>query len=273
MSSHLLSLNVHLPLYRSFATVVLFLKILLQQADLDKPFSGGLGSYRLYVLVANHFNMHTSLGGGDSAAEMMVSFFFRYSTPTKSNNKARSYLCTANPICSDGGEADLGPVDVKPITQLFQLCYQRIMDRLGEYKNEESSMSILAAMVDSAQVKQERRSILKKSKDVSEKPTAIPLLHPGKVSISAKRVGHTFSKSQLKQDVSKSSSSTSSKRKSRVSQKRSSRGALIPKFRPDTQIKSNGANGIIERGQKNRKNKKKQRRDQALGDFCRLNSK
>jgi len=260
----------------SFATVVLFLKILLQQADLDKPFSGGLGSYRLYVLVANHFNMHTSLGGGDSAAEMMVSFFFRYSTPTKSNNKARSYLCTANPICSEGGEADLGPVDVKPITQLFQLCYQRIMDRLGEYKDKASSKSILAAMVDSVQVKRERIMILNKSKGFNDKPTVIPLLHPGKVSISAKRMGHTFSKSKLKQDVSKSTEATSnsstSKRKSRISPKRSPRGALIPKFRPDAQIKSNGANGIIERGQKNRKNKKKQRRDQALGDFCRLNS-
>lgn len=40
--------------FDSFATVVLFLKILLQQMDLDKPFTGGLGSFRLYVLVANH---------------------------------------------------------------------------------------------------------------------------------------------------------------------------------------------------------------------------
>ncbi len=38
----------------SFSTVVLFLKVLLQQADLDKPYTGGLGSYKLYVLVANH---------------------------------------------------------------------------------------------------------------------------------------------------------------------------------------------------------------------------
>ena len=42
----------------SFATVILFLKILLQQVDLDKPFTGGLGSYRLYVLVANHVSTY-----------------------------------------------------------------------------------------------------------------------------------------------------------------------------------------------------------------------
>jgi non-canonical poly(A) RNA polymerase PAPD5/7 len=43
--------------YDSYATVVLFLKILLQQTSLDKPFTGGLGSYKLYVLVANHVSI------------------------------------------------------------------------------------------------------------------------------------------------------------------------------------------------------------------------
>ena len=38
----------------SFAPVVIVLKILLNQQGLDKPFSGGLGSYKLYVLVASH---------------------------------------------------------------------------------------------------------------------------------------------------------------------------------------------------------------------------
>ena len=37
-----------------FSTTVLVLKILLAQHDLDKPFTGGLGSFKLYVLVANH---------------------------------------------------------------------------------------------------------------------------------------------------------------------------------------------------------------------------
>jgi hypothetical protein len=38
----------------SFAPVVLALKIILSQHGLDKPFTGGLGSFKLYVLVANH---------------------------------------------------------------------------------------------------------------------------------------------------------------------------------------------------------------------------
>jgi DNA polymerase sigma len=32
----------------------MLLKILLNQHELDKPFTGGLGSFKLYVLVANH---------------------------------------------------------------------------------------------------------------------------------------------------------------------------------------------------------------------------
>ncbi len=36
----------------SFAPIVLLFKILLAQQGFDKPFTGGLGSYRLYVLTA-----------------------------------------------------------------------------------------------------------------------------------------------------------------------------------------------------------------------------
>jgi DNA polymerase sigma len=33
---------------------VVVLKVLLAQHQLDKPFTGGIGSYSLYVLVASH---------------------------------------------------------------------------------------------------------------------------------------------------------------------------------------------------------------------------
>jgi len=42
----------------SFPTLVVFLKILLNQQGLDKPFTGGLGSYSLYVLVASHVSQN-----------------------------------------------------------------------------------------------------------------------------------------------------------------------------------------------------------------------
>ena len=41
----------------SFAPIVLLLKVLMAQQDFDKPFTGGLGSYKLYVLVAYHVSV------------------------------------------------------------------------------------------------------------------------------------------------------------------------------------------------------------------------
>eukprot|EP00804_Cyclotella_cryptica_P022221 CCRYP_020338-RB/>CCRYP_020338-RB protein AED:0.01 eAED:0.01 QI:332/1/1/1/1/0.75/4/1621/808 len=40
--------------FYSFAPIVLVLKVVMVQQGLDKPFTGGLGSYKLYVLVAHH---------------------------------------------------------------------------------------------------------------------------------------------------------------------------------------------------------------------------
>jgi hypothetical protein len=47
----------------SFAPVVLVMKVLLSQHALDKPFSGGLGSFKLYVLVASHVSQVVAVGG------------------------------------------------------------------------------------------------------------------------------------------------------------------------------------------------------------------
>jgi hypothetical protein len=48
---------MRLSLASSFSPVVLLLKIVMAQQGLDKPFTGGLGSYKLYVLVAYHVSM------------------------------------------------------------------------------------------------------------------------------------------------------------------------------------------------------------------------
>lgn len=49
--------TTQLSRFKSFSTLVVFLKVLLNQQGLDKPFTGGLGSYTLYVLVASHVSM------------------------------------------------------------------------------------------------------------------------------------------------------------------------------------------------------------------------
>lgn len=46
--------NVGSQVHYSFPAVVMFLKVLLNQYGLDKVFEGGLGSFRMYVLVAFH---------------------------------------------------------------------------------------------------------------------------------------------------------------------------------------------------------------------------
>lgn len=59
---------------------MLALKVLLEQADLATPFTGGLGSYKLYVLVAYHMRQHLALGGRDLPGEAFLSFLYRYSS-------------------------------------------------------------------------------------------------------------------------------------------------------------------------------------------------
>merc|ERR1712012_175023 len=152
----------------------------------DKPFTGGLGSYKLYVLVANHFNSHKSLGGGTSAAEILVSFFYRYSVPKKSNSKARTYLSKNSTISSENGEADLSPVSVEHCTQLFQLCFQRIMDYLADYK--EDGKSLVASLIDMMKIKRERNSVLNQTKLFKSENIS----WQGR---SSAKKGHTFTKS------------------------------------------------------------------------------
>lgn len=56
-----LNTDVHYACNRSFAPIVLVLKVLMVQQGLDKPFTGGLGSYKLYVLVAHHVSCFSKL--------------------------------------------------------------------------------------------------------------------------------------------------------------------------------------------------------------------
>lgn len=79
--------------YKSFASVVLVLKMLLRQMDLDKPFTGGIGSYKLYVLVAYHMQRHLQLGGVDRPSEVLLTFLYRY------GNKLESQYIT--PLCKE----------------------------------------------------------------------------------------------------------------------------------------------------------------------------
>jgi len=126
--------------YESFATVILFLKILLEQVNLDKPFTGGIGSYKLYVLLAYHFEKHLALGGNDTPEEILLSFFFRFGNvgnAYNSNNNTGFDVEALTPITSlsilrsNGGEADLSSAfRIDECVALFGLCFERLMSRL-----------------------------------------------------------------------------------------------------------------------------------------------
>lgn len=124
----------------SFSIVVLFLKILLTQQSLDTPFTGGLGSYKLYVLVAHHIDRHLKLGGSDRPAEIVLSFLHRYGCPKtniihRSDGRHLRHCTTLHQTVPlegpNGGSADLSNVyRLNECTSLFHKCYERLWSRV-----------------------------------------------------------------------------------------------------------------------------------------------
>ena len=118
---------------------MLFLKTLLSQHGLDTPFTGGLGSYKLYVLVAHHIERHLSLGGSDRPGEIILSFLFRFGMSgvaqlgTKRNDqrhctKLKQYVALDGP---NGGCADLSNVfRLDECIELFRLCWERLWSKI-----------------------------------------------------------------------------------------------------------------------------------------------
>ncbi|KAG1690199.1 hypothetical protein DVH05_028272 [Phytophthora capsici] len=89
----------------SFKTLVMFLKEFLHQFELDKPFTGGLGSFRLYMMVAYVFQQKKP---HPPASTLLVSFFELFG-----NKKHPKFLHedTQLPLpLGDGGYMDFGGV-------------------------------------------------------------------------------------------------------------------------------------------------------------------
>lgn len=74
----------------SFTLLVIFLKEFLHQFELDKPFTGGLGSFRLYIMVASLFPLEKSANGRvqtskhvPSVSTLLRSFFHVFGNKRK----------------------------------------------------------------------------------------------------------------------------------------------------------------------------------------------
>ena len=151
--------------------VVLLLKVLLAQQGLDKPFTGGLGSFKLYVLVANHIERHLALGGSDSPAEILLMFLFRYGGVQGYpgvDPHARTRLTQLMVIESeDGGSADMGGVyQVENCVKVFEACFLRLRKRLSQNVNPDHSM--LWYVINSTILERKRRECCLKASLVTK---------------------------------------------------------------------------------------------------------
>ena len=110
------------------------------QHKLDIPFEGGLGSFKLYVLVAHHIQRHLSLGGVDDPGHVLLSFLFRYGGPATGDHcvdpvHTKTWLGQQSLItCGDTGcVAELKHVTLlRQCRHLFAAVWKRLWTRMRQ---------------------------------------------------------------------------------------------------------------------------------------------
>ena len=175
------------------------MKVLLNQHGLDKPFSGGIGSFKLYVLVASHVSLeciplgaiapltkayrssfsrqakieqHLSLGGHDLAAEILITFLFRYgripdTTRGTMDSRIRTELGQHTVVTTQGSGLARGMADMSSVFQLdnsikvFQACYF-VLRRKLQKPNSDPCHSIIGYLVDAQWLRGERTECRRK---------------------------------------------------------------------------------------------------------------
>ncbi|CAI5714995.1 unnamed protein product [Peronospora farinosa] len=91
-----------------FTTIVMFLKEFLYQYELDKLFTGGLGSFRLYMMVAFIFQRYGSNKPRPPVSSLLLAFFELFG-----NKKLPKFLHEGTQLplpFGDGGHMDFGGV-------------------------------------------------------------------------------------------------------------------------------------------------------------------
>jgi hypothetical protein len=185
----------------SFVPVVIVLKTLLAQHRLDEPYTGGLGSYKLYILVAHHIFMHLQQQKDSEDREyypiiMLYTFLYRYGYGQEeehrswkrkklSDNSMTEWSYPTTPLCQyipftaqDGiGSstcADLSNVyKLKECLSLFRTCFQRLNHQIHNVISQPPevddptsgpSTSLLAHLICPWKLKQDRLQVLAKTK-------------------------------------------------------------------------------------------------------------
>ncbi|KAL7545244.1 hypothetical protein ACHAWF_008597 [Thalassiosira exigua] len=246
--------DCHLP--PSFAPIVLLLKVLLAQQGFDKPFTGGLGSFKLYVIVAYHIEMHLENGGKDRPSEILISILFRYGCVERDALASTDLeqLQNKNYILScAGGNCELTPIfRLSELVGMFGECHKRLFDRMLA---DNRDISYLSSIIDCYRLREARETSDRRSKFCDNIYRPVARNDPGKIS-AGRRVGQVFTKNGAQNN----------------NFKRGPKGGIVPRKRPDLHAKhslrNNRESETIQRGMKNRKNKKKQKRDEALRTFA-----
>ena len=238
-------------------------------------------------------DQHVALGGSDRPSEVFASFLYRYGEikgfRPQCHIKAATKLDQEVTLTSfDNGHADLSPVfHIAHCTEVFELCFWRLIQRLQNQNAKGNSSSFLGSMINCTKLDVERRNSLAKADRVrdmkTKKKRGSPFIgrnHPGKVGNKPRKIGHVFSSNGKSSSASSATAQDhapggtddeADKLMAGYGVQRGPRGTLIPRNRPDLAAKREAARSgsdLIGRGTKNRKNKKKQKRDSAVRDFA-----
>uniref|UniRef100_A0A7S2P2B0 Poly(A) RNA polymerase mitochondrial-like central palm domain-containing protein n=1 Tax=Leptocylindrus danicus TaxID=163516 RepID=A0A7S2P2B0_9STRA len=256
--------------YNSFSVVTVFLKMLLRQADLDKPFTGGLGSYRLYVMIAFHIERHLRDGGADNPTELLLGFLHRYGL--------RKTDVVDNPFvaCEQGGADLSGVYRIELCVELFHLTYEKLRSCLvtKNIEGRKEKISIVAQIVDSVRLHKEREGFIAKAKLLrfyetkkGGSPQSSGQKEPRKVVKSNEKKSGARKRTWAEDDDEAEAERLIRGYKMR----RGPRGSLIPLQRPDLIHKKQQSPEeiLLGRASKKRKNKKKQNRDKNLRHLAR----
>ena len=183
-----------------FVPVVVLLKVLLAQHNLDEPYTGGLGSYKLYILIADHIYRHQQWckdnknGCRDSSEhigpfEALFTFLYRYGYggtdmqdrqvlqyPTTTLHQHRPVVCAIDGMTS----ADLSNVyKLQDCITLFRLCFHRLYQQIlflqakqqqgSTQRPSQLSSSTLAHIICPFQLQSSRDRILQQTKEYASK--------------------------------------------------------------------------------------------------------
>lgn len=189
---------------------------------------------------------------------MLLGFLYRYGQNGKGTTKLKGS------ITCEGGTADFKMVNVGSCKNLFRQCYERLISELGNKSIQKESF--IGTVIDIVKIKRERSFAFNQAKSCKpSKSIAQSKAARNDNSKSAKNAAHGKKKPQTssKKLAKKKKDSSKDPKEPR----RSPRGALIPKRRFELEARLDGMDAVMQRGLKKRKNKKKQKRDEAITEF------